>query len=132
MKLIFTNQPPAAFQPEAPIDISKILAVLGATGNQGGSVINFVLKDPELSHLDKIRATARDTNSEKARQLKEKVEVVKGSVLNRASLEIAMTTPSLGLDGLEVEYNSLATNGLLGSASINQTPDAAIDGNSQA
>lgn len=95
--------------------MSKILAVFGATGQQGGSVVRYVLNDPELSQKYKIRAITRDANSEKAKQLKEKVEVVQGDVLNRASLEIAlagahtvfaMTTPSFGPDGVEVEYNS--------------------------
>ena len=95
--------------------MSKILAVFGATGQQGGSIINYVLNDPELSQKYKIRAITRDANSEKAKQLKEKVEVVQGDVRNRASLEtaltgahtvFAMTTPSFGPDGLEVEYNN--------------------------
>ncbi|RYP67745.1 hypothetical protein DL771_007078 [Monosporascus sp. 5C6A] len=95
--------------------MAKILAVFGATGQQGGSVINYVLNDLELSSEYKIRAITRDVNSEKARQLKEKVEVVQGDVLNRGSLEtaltgahtvFAMTTPSFGPDALEVEYNS--------------------------
>ena len=95
--------------------MSKILAVIGATGQQGGSVINYVLNDPELSQKYKIRAITRDVNSETAKQLKEKIEVVQGDVLNRASLEtaltgahtvFAMTTPSFGPDGVEVEYNS--------------------------
>jgi uncharacterized protein YbjT (DUF2867 family) len=95
--------------------MSKILAVFGATGQQGGSVIDYVLNDPELSQKYKVRAITRFVNSEKARQLKEKVEVVQGDVLNRASLEtaltgvhtvFAMTTFSFGPDGLEVEYKS--------------------------
>ena len=96
--------------------MSKILAVFGATGQQGSSVINYVLQDPELSQQYKVRAITRDVNSEKARQLKEKVEVVYGDVLNRASLEtaltgvhtvFAMTTPTFDLNGgLEAEYNS--------------------------
>lgn len=96
--------------------MSKILAVIGATGQQGSSIINYVLHDPELSQKYKIRAITRDVNSEKAKQLKEeKVEVVQGDVLKRASLEtaltgvhtvFAMTTPSFEPDGLEVEYNS--------------------------
>ena len=93
--------------------MSKILAVFGATGQQGGSVINYVLNDPELSQRYKIRAITRDTTTEKAKQLK--VEVVQGDVLDRASLKpalagahtvFAMTTPSFGPNGLEVEYNS--------------------------
>lgn len=98
--------------------MSKILIVLGATGQQGGSVIDYVLNDPKLSHEYKIRAITRDANSEKAKQLAEKVEVVQGDVLQRASLEtamtdahtvFAMTTPSFGLDAFEVEYNSAKT-----------------------
>jgi uncharacterized protein YbjT (DUF2867 family) len=95
--------------------MSKILAVFGATGVQGGSVINYVLNDPELSQKYKIRAITRDVNTDKAKQLKEKVEVIQGDVLDPASLKtalagahtiFAMTTPSFGPDGLEVEYNS--------------------------
>lgn len=95
--------------------MSNILAVFGATGVQGGSVINHVLNDQELSRKYKIRAITRDVNSEKAKLLQEKVEVVQGDVLNQASLEtalagahtiFAMTTPSFGPGGLEVECNS--------------------------
>jgi len=95
--------------------MSKILAVFGATGQQGGSVINHVLDDSELSQMYKIRAITRDVNSEKAKKLAEKVDVVHGDMLNRASLEAALhgvqtvfavTVPSFGPDALEVEYNS--------------------------
>jgi uncharacterized protein YbjT (DUF2867 family) len=95
--------------------MSQILAVFGATGQQGGSVVNYVLNDPELSQKYKIRAITRDVNSERAKQLKEKVEVVQGDVLDQTSLEtalngtytvFAMTTPSFGPNGLEDEYNS--------------------------
>jgi len=77
-------------------------------------VINYVLNDPELSKEYKIRAVTRNVNSEKSKQLAEKVEVVQGDVDNRASLEtalsgahtvFAMTTPAFGPDALEVEYN---------------------------
>lgn len=95
--------------------MSKILAVFGATGQQGGSVINFVLNDPELSQKYKIRAITRDVNSEKAKQLQKNVEVVQGDVLDRASLEtaltgahtvLAVTTPSFESNAVEVEYNN--------------------------
>jgi len=98
--------------------MSKILVVFGATGQQGSSVVNYVLNDPELSQKFKIRAITRDVNSEKAKQLKEKVEVVQGDVLNRTSLKtaltgvhtiFAMTVPSFTPDGFEVEYNSAKT-----------------------
>ena len=94
--------------------MSKILAVFGATGQQGGSVVNYVLNDPELSQEYKIRAITRDTTSKKARQLKEKIEVIQGDALDRASLEtalagahtiFAMTTNPFGPDGFETEYS---------------------------
>lgn len=72
--------------------MSKILAVFGATGQQGSSVIKFVLSDPELSQTYQIRAITRDINSEKAKNLSEKVEVVQGDAHDRASLETALTS----------------------------------------
>ncbi|KAK9425174.1 putative hscarg dehydrogenase protein [Seiridium unicorne] len=96
--------------------MSKILAVFGATGTQGSSVVNSVLNDIELSQQFKIRAIVRDVHSEKAEKLKKKkVEVVPGDMLDRASLEAAlagvhivfiMTTPSFGPDAVETEYNT--------------------------
>ncbi|EXJ96157.1 hypothetical protein A1O1_01283 [Capronia coronata CBS 617.96] len=95
--------------------MAKILAVFGATGQQGGSVVKYVLNDPELSQEYKVRAITRDVNSEKAKQLKEKVEVVQGDVSDRASLEkaltgthtvFAMTAPSFEPNRLEIEYNN--------------------------
>ena len=95
--------------------MSQILAVFGATGHQGDSVINYVLSDPELSQKFQIRAITRTTNSEKAKQLKEKVQVVQADIFDRVSLEIAlrgvhtvfaMTVPDFGPDGFQIEYNN--------------------------
>ncbi|KAL8935758.1 MAG: hypothetical protein Q9216_005272 [Gyalolechia sp. 2 TL-2023] len=95
--------------------MSRILAVFGATGQQGSSVLDFVLNDPELSQKYKVRAITRDVKSDKAKTLKSKVEVVHGDLLDRASLEtsltgvhtvFAMTNPSFGPGGLEIEYNN--------------------------
>ena len=95
--------------------MSKILAIFGATGQQGSSVVDYVLNDPELSQEYKIRAITRDVDSEKAKQLKKKVEVVSGDSSDRTSLEtaltgvhtiFAMTPPSMGPDGFNIEYNS--------------------------
>ncbi|KXJ87040.1 HSCARG dehydrogenase [Microdochium bolleyi] len=47
----------------------KLLAVFGATGNQGGSVIRHVLADPVLSSSYAIRAITRDTASARAAAL---------------------------------------------------------------
>lgn len=100
--------------------MSKILAVFGATGQQGGSVIDYVLSDPELSQTYTLRAICRDTSSSKAQLLKSKgVEVVQADIiLSRASVEaaltgvhtvFAMTAVHFGPDGYEVEYNSAKT-----------------------
>lgn len=95
--------------------MSKILAVFGATGQQGSSVVNYVLNDSELSQIYTIRAITRDVNSEKVKQLKDKVEVVHGDVSDYASLEkaltgahtiFAMTTPALGPNAIEEEYTN--------------------------
>ncbi|KAH9908298.1 hypothetical protein F4778DRAFT_343223 [Xylariomycetidae sp. FL2044] len=94
---------------------SRILAIFGATGQQGSSVLNYVLKDPELSGNYKIRALTRDTNAEKARQLGDKVEVVQADMNDRASLDRAlggvhtafvMTTPSMSPNALQDEYDT--------------------------
>ncbi|KAH7122734.1 putative hscarg dehydrogenase [Dendryphion nanum] len=69
----------------------KILAVFGATGQQGSSIVDYVLNDSELSRQYKIRAITRNVTSEKAKQLKDQVEVVYGDILNRSSLETALT-----------------------------------------
>jgi uncharacterized protein YbjT (DUF2867 family) len=96
-------------------NMSKILAVFGATGQQGSSVVSYVLNNHELSQQFKIRAITRNAHSEKSKQLRENIEVAEGDVLDRASLEtaltgvhtvFAMTTPSFGPDALDVEYNN--------------------------
>ncbi|EPE36427.1 NAD(P)-binding Rossmann-fold containing protein [Glarea lozoyensis ATCC 20868] len=98
--------------------MKNILAVFGATGIQGGSIINHVLNDPELSQIYEIRAITRDTTSDKAKKLKEKVTVVEGDVFDPASLAtalngahtiFAMTTPSFTPDAVEIESNSAKT-----------------------
>ncbi|SPJ73236.1 related to nitrogen metabolic regulation protein nmr [Fusarium torulosum] len=72
--------------------MSKTLAIIGATGQQGTSVINFVLNDPELSKKYNIRAISRDVNSEKANKLKERgVEVVQGDLDDSASIKKGLT-----------------------------------------
>jgi uncharacterized protein YbjT (DUF2867 family) len=98
--------------------MSKILVVFGATGTQGSSIINTVLSDPELSQQYQIRAITRDITSEKAKQLKEKVEVVQADMTDRASLSKAltgahmvfiMTTPSFGPNAFDAEFNTART-----------------------
>lgn len=98
--------------------MAKVLAVLGATGQQGSSVVDYVINHQNLSQKYTVRAVTRSVDSAKAQLLKENVEVVQGDVSDRASLEkalsgvhtlFAMTTPSLGDDALQVEYNIIKT-----------------------
>ncbi|KAI0014535.1 hypothetical protein F4780DRAFT_767814 [Xylariomycetidae sp. FL0641] len=99
--------------------MSKILAVFGATGQQGGSVIDFVLADPELSQQYSVRAITRDVHSRKSRDLAKRVEVVHGDASDRASLEtalrgahsvFAMTAPAFGSpDPAEAEFAQART-----------------------
>jgi uncharacterized protein YbjT (DUF2867 family) len=63
----------------------KIIAVVGATGAQGGGLINAILNDKESGF--KVRAITRNPDSEKAKKLAGKgVEVVKADVGNKESL----------------------------------------------
>jgi len=50
----------------------KTLVVFGATGNQGGSVIESILNDSKASSQFKIRAITRDPSKPNALALKEK------------------------------------------------------------
>jgi uncharacterized protein YbjT (DUF2867 family) len=86
--------------------MAKLLVIFGATGQQGGSVLNFVLNDPELSKEYTIRAITRDITSAKAEALKNKsVEVVTADTTDPSSLSAALkgahtvfflTAPTLG------------------------------------
>ncbi|KAK0649153.1 hypothetical protein B0T16DRAFT_409526 [Cercophora newfieldiana] len=97
--------------------MTKTLAVFGATGRQGSSVINNVLADPELSQIFNVRAITRDADSDKAKKLKAMgVEVVSGDANDPASLDtalrdvhtvFAMTAPAFGPDAFEVQFNSV-------------------------
>lgn len=62
--------------------MSKLLAVFGATGLQGGSVVDYVLQHPELSKTYRLRGITRDVSKPAAVALKEKgVELVKVGAL---------------------------------------------------
>jgi uncharacterized protein YbjT (DUF2867 family) len=95
--------------------MSKTFVVFGATGQQGNSIIDYVLNDPELSQQYNIRAITRDVTSEKAKKLQGRVEVVHGDILDRPSIETALTgahtvfintAPLLSPD---VEYDTVKT-----------------------
>jgi uncharacterized protein YbjT (DUF2867 family) len=50
----------------------KLLTVFGATGNQGGSVTNYVLDDKELSQQYSVRGITRSATNPKAQALEAK------------------------------------------------------------
>ncbi len=64
----------------------KILAVLGATGAQGGGLVRSILDDPKGGF--RARAIARNPGTDKAKQLG--VEVVAADLDNEASLDRAL------------------------------------------
>lgn len=69
----------------------KLLVVFGATGNQGSSIVNFVLNDKELSEQYAIRAIGRDTSSNSMQALAKKgVETVAANPDDEASLGPAL------------------------------------------
>lgn len=49
------------------MDTKKIIAVVGATGAQGGGLVRAILSDPD--HEYHVRAITRDVNSDKAKEL---------------------------------------------------------------
>ena len=71
--------------------MAKLLTVFGATGQQGGSVVDYVINDPELSKQYKVRGITRDTTKPAAQALQQKgVEVIKADSDDKASLKQAM------------------------------------------
>ncbi|KAH7231416.1 hypothetical protein B0J15DRAFT_518013 [Fusarium solani] len=73
---------------ETSLNMSKLLVVFGATGNQDSSVIRHVLQDPELSKTYTIRAVTRDPSSSRARDLlSQGIEVVSGDASDKTSLD---------------------------------------------
>lgn len=71
--------------------MSKLLVVFGATGQQGGSVVDYVVNDPELSKQYKVRGVTREPSKPAAQALQQKgVEVVKGDIDDPESLKRAV------------------------------------------
>lgn len=68
----------------------KIIAVVGATGAQGGGLVRAILNDPNGGFA--ARAITRDVNSDKAKELARLgAEVVAGDVDDQASLQKAFS-----------------------------------------
>lgn len=69
----------------------KVLVVFGATGKQGGSVINSILEDPKSAGQFSIRAITRDPSKPKAQDLiKKGVECFSADLEDRESLRAAL------------------------------------------
>jgi len=68
----------------------KIIAVIGATGAQGGSVVRAILSDPNGGYTP--RAITRNVNSDKAKKLSDKgVELVTADASDLESLKKAFS-----------------------------------------
>lgn len=66
----------------------KIIAVVGATGAQGGGLLEAILNDPSKEFI--ARAITRNKNSDKAKDLTDKgAEVVEADLADKASLQKA-------------------------------------------
>lgn len=71
--------------------MAKLLTIFGATGQQGGSVVDYVINDPQLSKQYNVRGITRDLTKPAAQALKQKgVEVVEADSDNPSSLQKAM------------------------------------------
>ncbi|KAI6787662.1 hypothetical protein KC363_g9029 [Hortaea werneckii] len=69
----------------------KLLTIFGATGNQGGSIIDVVLASPDLSTKYALRGITRDPSSAKSRALASQgVDMVQADLNDVASLQKAI------------------------------------------
>ncbi|PNS15605.1 hypothetical protein CAC42_864 [Sphaceloma murrayae] len=83
--------------------MAKLLVVVGATGQQGRSIIQSVLEDPQLNKLYTIRGTTRNVDSNKAQALASKgIEIVQANVDDPESLRKAFS-------GADVVYANTVT-----------------------
>jgi len=88
--------------------MSKLLVIVGATGHQGGSVINCVINDLELSKMYKVRGITRDPSKATAKTLEQKgVEMVKGDLDNPESLKQALYGAHTIFAPTRTDYNDL-------------------------
>ena len=75
------------------MDTKKIIAVIGATGAQGGGLVRAILSDPD--HEYHVRAITRDVDSDKAKELvKMGAEVVAADLDNIIALRRLFMEPT--------------------------------------
>lgn len=69
----------------------KLLTIFGATGNQGGSVLDTIFASPQLSEKYALRGITRNPSSDKSKALSDKgVEMVKAELDDLESLKAAV------------------------------------------
>ncbi|KAJ5758382.1 hypothetical protein N7520_005538 [Penicillium odoratum] len=93
--------------------MTRLITVFGATGNQGGSVINAILAHPAASKDFKIRGITRDVSKPSAQALlKQGVEIKSADMdsvdslrdaLARSHIVLLVTTPGWGEGGAAIE-----------------------------
>lgn len=94
-----------------------LLTIFGATGNQGGSIIDTVLAHPHLTSKYSLRAITRDPSSTKSQSLaKQGIELVRADLNDPSSLESALSG-SYGVFGVTDFWSLLST----GSAKATET-----------
>ncbi|KAI0434993.1 hypothetical protein F5Y09DRAFT_157605 [Xylaria sp. FL1042] len=65
----------------------RIITVFGATGNQGGAVVNHFLNDPKLNSTWTVRGVTRDVSKDSAKRLTSQgAELVAADLNDKASL----------------------------------------------
>jgi uncharacterized protein YbjT (DUF2867 family) len=77
--------------------MAKLLTVFGATGQQGGALINYILENPAFSAEFSLRGVTRHASKPAASALRERgveiVEVINSYTLYEKSL-VAVHNPS--------------------------------------
>ena len=69
----------------------KIIVVFGATGVQGGSVVNSILSDPKTANEFKIRGITRDPSKPNAKALSARgVECVAADINSKDQISAAL------------------------------------------
>lgn len=86
--------------------MARLIAVTGATGNQGGSVAKYLLKFPEEY---KVRAVTRNADSSAAKALKELGAEIVVADLTKPETLPAVVAGCWGVFGVTNFYDSVRT-----------------------
>ena len=85
-----------------------VLTVFGATGKQGGSVVQTILSHPTLSNQYTLRAVTRDPSKPAGEALKQQgVEVVKADLNDKESVRKAVEGSQAVFGVTDCEQSSL-------------------------